>query len=76
MVLNLYSFMELPESMRRLASQEDLKLPLTTFRPVHQETAQLGRRELMFLKLVESTRKLVSWGFGGIKYIIYLSIWI
>ena len=35
--------MELPEPMRRLAGQEDLKLPLTTFHSVHNEAGQLNK---------------------------------
>ena len=46
MVLDLYSFMELPEAMGGFAGQEDLKLPLTTVHSVHQEAAQLGKKML------------------------------
>ena len=61
--------MELPEAMGGLAGQEDLKLPLTTVHSVHQEAAQLGRKDVgdrdkggkLHLELILPNWYLFSW---------------
>ena len=67
--LNLYSFVELSEPMRRLASQEDLKLPLTAVHSIHHEAAQLGRMKLA----TETCEILGARTFGMID--VFYQIW-